>query len=165
MDIIPLLLKEFEEEAKTTRKFLERVPIDKFSWRPHEKSMTMQNLVVHIAELPGWVEMGLHTDGIDFAANQYKPTPVSTLKELLDLHQKSVELGKKAMEQAKEEDLLPKWTMRNGNQVLGVMSKYEVIRHSFSQTIHHRAQLGVYLRLLNIPIPGSYGPSADEAMF
>lgn len=162
MEILPLLLKEFEQEAKTTRKFLERVPIDKFGWKPHEKSMTMQNLVVHIAELPGWVDMAFKVDEIDFATNPYKPTPVSSSKELLDLHQKSVESGKTAMEQADETDLLPIWTLRNGDQVLGVMTKYEVIRHSFSQTTHHRAQLGVYLRLLNIPIPQSYGPSADE---
>lgn len=162
MKILPLLLKEFELEAQTTRKFLERVPIDKFGWKPHEKSMTMQNLVVHIAELPGWVDMAFKTDELDFATSPYQPTPVSNSKELLDLHQKSVELGKMAMEQADESDLLPIWTLRNGDQVLGVMTKYEVVRHSFSQTIHHRAQLGVYLRLLNIPIPGSYGPSADE---
>ncbi len=165
MDIIPLLLKEYEEEAKTTRKFLERVPIDKFSWRPHEKSMTMQNLVVHIAELPGWVGMTFHTNGIDFASSPYTPTPVSSSKELLELHQKSFDSGKKALEEAAEDDLWLEWTLQNGEQILSKLTKYETIRMSFSQTTHHRAQLGVYLRLLNIPIPGSYGPSADEAMF
>ncbi len=69
------------------------------------------------------------------------------------------------MSAAKEEDLLPPWTLRNGEQVYDVMTKYEVIRHAFAQITHHRAQLGVYLRLLNIPIPGSYGPSADEMNF
>lgn len=165
MEILNLLLKEFEEEAKTTRKFLERVPIDKFGWKPHEKSMTMQNLVVHIAELPGWVEMALHTDGLDFATSDYAPTPVNTSRELLDLHQKSFESGKKALEEANEDDLLQEWTLRKGETLISTRTKYETIRMSFSQTIHHRAQLGVYLRLLDIPIPGSYGPSADEPMF
>ncbi len=165
MEILPLLLKEFEEEAKTTRKFLKRVPIEKFSWKPHEKSMTMKNLVVHIAELPGWVEMTLHTDGLDFATSPYTPTKVSMSEELLDLHHKSYESGKKALEEANEDELWLEWTLQNGEQILSKRTKYETVRMSFSQTIHHRAQLGVYLRLLNIPIPGSYGPSADEAMF
>ena len=165
MEIIPLLLKEMDQEAQTTRTFLKRVPIDKFAWKPHEKSMTMQNLVVHIAELPGWVDMGLNTGGIDFATSPYQPTPVSNSEELQALFEESYEKGKTALQEATEEDLTNKWILRNGNQIISEMTKYEVIRHAFSQTTHHRAQLGVYLRLLNIPIPGSYGPSADEPAF
>lgn len=165
MQIIPLLLKEMEQEAAITRKMLERVPADKFSWKPHEKSMPMQQLTVHIAELPAWVQMALTTSELDFATMDYTPTPVSSTADLLTLFEKSLSAGTAALTEAKEEDLLPSWTMRNGDQVYGVMTKYEVIRHSFAQTIHHRAQLGVYLRLLNIPIPGSYGPSADEMNF
>ncbi len=165
MEIIPLLLKEMDQEAQITRKFLKRVPIDQFSWKPHEKSMPLQNLVVHIAELPGWVDMGLNTDGIDFATTPYQPTPVSNSDELLALFEESLEKGKKALSQATEDDLLGTWTLRNGEQIISEMTKYEVTRHAFSQTTHHRAQLGVYLRLLDIPIPGSYGPSADEPSF
>jgi uncharacterized damage-inducible protein DinB len=95
----------------------------------------------------------------------YKPTPVSSTEDLLALFEKSFSDGKAALNEAGEEDLLPPWTLRNGEQVYNVWTKYEVIRHAFAQTIHHRAQLGVYLRLLNIPIPGSYGPSADEMNF
>ncbi len=162
MEIIPLLLKEFSDEANTTRKFLKLVPIDKLDWKPHEKSMTMRSLSVHIAELPGWVDIALKTDGIDFAATPYQPAAVSNSEELLALFEKSYEMGKQALSQAKEEDLTQYWTIRNGEHVLSKMTKYESARHAFSQTIHHRAQLGVYLRLLDIPIPGSYGPSADE---
>lgn len=165
MEIIPLLLKEFDQEAQTTRKFLKRVPIDKFGWKPHEKSMALQNLVVHIAELPSWVEMGIKTDELDFAARPYKPTPVGNSRELLALFEESVDRGKTALSQSNEEILLDTWTLRNADQVLSEMTKYEVIRLAFSQTTHHRAQLGVYLRLLDIPIPGSYGPSADEPAF
>lgn len=162
MNIIELLLKEVDAEAVTTRKMLERVPTDKLQWQPHPKSMIMEHLAVHIAELPSWISMALHTSELDFAANPYQPTPVKDAKDLLNLFEQSLNSGKTALQQAKEEDLLPSWTLRNGEQIYMTITKYEVIRHSLNQIIHHRAQLGVYLRLLDIPIPGSYGPSADE---
>jgi uncharacterized damage-inducible protein DinB len=165
MEIIPLLLKEMEQEAATTRKMLQRVPIDNLTWKPHEKSMDMKTLSVHIAELPSWVSMALNTTELDFAAMPYEPTQISSTEELLSLFEKSYESGKSALSAAKEDDLLPSWTLRNGEEIYSVMTKYEVIRHSLQQTTHHRAQLGVYLRLLNIPIPGSYGPSADDMSF
>lgn len=161
MEIIPLLLKEIEEEAAITRKMLQIVPFEKFDWSPHAKSMKMGVLCIHIAELPGWVKMGLETTGLDFATMDYTPTIVNSIEELMALFEKSFSDGKSALSAAKEEDLLPTWTMRSGEKVLQVFTKYEVIRHAFAQTIHHRAQLGVFLRLLDIPIPGSYGPSAD----
>ena len=165
MEIIPLLLKEMEQEAAITRKMLQIVPADKFDWKPHEKSMPMKTLAVHIAELPSWVKMALTTSELDFSKMDYTPTPVNSTEQLLSIFEKSYAEGKEALGSAKEEDLLPEWTLRNGEQVYNVMTKYEVVRHSFAQTTHHRAQLGVYLRLLNIPIPGSYGPSADEMNF
>ena len=163
MQIIPLLVKEMEQEAAITRKMLQLVPSDKFDWKPHEKSMNMKSLTVHIAELPSWVSMALTTTELDFATMDYTPTEASSAQDLIAIFEKSLATGKAALEAAKEDDLLPEWTLRNGEQVYNVFTKYEVIRHSFAQTIHHRAQLGVYLRLLNIPLPGSYGPSADEA--
>jgi uncharacterized damage-inducible protein DinB len=165
MEIIPLLLKEIEQEAAITRKMLNRVPDDKWDWKPHEKSMTMKQLTVHLAELPSWIQMGLATSELDFSKFDYKPTPVTNKDDLLALFEKSYDEGRNALSTAAEDALWGKWTMRNGDQVLAEMSKYEVIRHSIAQTIHHRAQLGVFLRLLNIPIPGSYGPSADEPSF
>ena len=165
MDVLPLLKKEMEQEAATTRKMLQRIPTDKLGWKPHEKSMTMQNLAVHIAELPTWVSMALTTSGLDFATMDYTPTAVSNTEEIVSIFEKSLKEGLAALDHAKEEDLLPEWTMRNGEQIYSVMTKYEVIRHAFAQTTHHRAQLGVYLRLLGVAIPGSYGPSADEASF
>lgn len=162
MDIVQLLLTEFEEEAKLTRRMLERIPEDKWSWKPHERSMVFKYLVVHIAELPSWVTMGLTTSELDFATMDYKPSEVSSRDDVLKLHQASVESGRKSLQQAKEEDLLPSWTLRRGDQIFATYTKYGVVRLSIAQTIHHRAQLGVYLRLLDIPIPGTYGPSADE---
>ena len=165
MNIIELLLQEMEAESAITRKMLQRVPADKWDWKPHTKSMSLQNLTVHIAELPGWTAMALTTTELDFAARPYKPTEVADNAALLSIFDKNLEAGRAALQNAKEEDLEPSWTLRNGEQVLMATNKYGVIRHSFSQTVHHRAQLGVYLRLLDIPIPGSYGPSADEANF
>lgn len=162
MQVIPLLLKEIEQEAAITRKFLERVPDSQFDYKPHEKNMDLRTLAVHIAEIPAWVKMALTTSEIDFATMDYKPTPVSNNQELLNLFEKSVEEGRSTLQAASEDALLPEWTMRAGDKVIAVLSKYEVIRHALAQTIHHRAQLGMYLRLLNIPIPGSYGPSADD---
>ena len=165
MNLIPLLLKEMDAEAVTTRKMLSRVPADKMDWKPHDKSMSMKSLTVHLAELPGWTHMGLTTTELDFAKMDYKPTPVERTEDLVQLHEKSLEKGRTALATAREEDLLPNWTLRKGDHVFNVYTKYELIRHSFSQIVHHRAQLGVYLRLLNIPIPGSYGPSADDPNF
>jgi uncharacterized damage-inducible protein DinB len=165
MDILPLLKKEMEQEAATTRKILERIPTDKLGWKPHEKSMTMQNLAVHIAELPSWVSMAFNTSELDFAAMDYTPTEVSNSGDIIALFEKSLASGLESLSKAKEEDLLPIWTMRSGEQIHATMTKYEVVRHAFAQTTHHRAQLGVYLRLLHIAIPGSYGPSADEMNF
>jgi uncharacterized damage-inducible protein DinB len=166
MSIIQLLLKEMEQEAAITRKMLPLVPDDKHDWKPHEKSMTMKQLAVHIAEIPSWVGTIINTEVLDFEAQGYKPTPVNNNKELLALFEKSVADSKAVLEKSNEEDILTKtWTMSSGKTVLLSMTKYEAIRHAFAQEIHHRAQLGVYLRLLNIPIPGSYGPSADDTRF
>lgn len=164
MDLIPIFEKELTQEAETTRTFFKLVPDEKFDWKPHEKSMSMKELSVHIGEIPGWISTALTSDVLDFA-DGYKPTPIANSNGLMELLDASVQKSTIALDEAKEKDLLPDWTMRNGDQVLMVMPKHEVIRHSLNQLTHHRAQLGMYLRLLDIPIPGSYGPSADEQSF
>lgn len=162
MSIIEMLLKELDQESVTTRKMLERVPLEKGDWQPHEKSMTLQRLAVHVAELPGWVDMALNTDGLDFQHNPFNPPPITNTKELLAFYDGELAKGRAALEKATEDQLTPIWTLRSGDQIFSQQPKIDVIRMSYSQTIHHRAQLGVFLRLLNVPIPGSYGPSADE---
>jgi uncharacterized damage-inducible protein DinB len=162
MSLIKIFLNELEQEAVTTRKMLKIVPNDKYDWRPHPKSMTIRALATHIAEIPGWIEHGLTNDGLDFAKTPYKPKVINNTKELLEMLEESLSKGKSQLVEKNEDKLNGRWVMRNGDVVLMDLSKAEVIRHSFCQLIHHRAQLGVYLRLLDIPIPGSYGPSADE---
>jgi uncharacterized damage-inducible protein DinB len=106
--------------------------------------------------------MALNTDGLDFAKNPYQPEDLNSKEELLTYYEKSLEDGRSRLSTATEEQLVPLWTLRNGDDVYSVSSKADVIRMTYCQNVHHRAQLGVYLRLLDIPIPGSYGPSADE---
>jgi len=165
MSMIPMFLKELEQEAITTRKMLAVVPNDKFDWKPHPKSMDIRTLATHIAELPDWVALVLTTDGLDFAKEPYNPTVLNTSAELLETLEKSLAKAKKELNAADEKELDKTWTLRNGDTIYGVHTKAEDIRHAYCQIVHHRAQLGVNLRLLNIPIPGSYGPSADENNF
>jgi uncharacterized damage-inducible protein DinB len=165
MSTIPALLKELNAEAVTTRKMLERVPEDKYDWQPHPKSMSIRRLATHIAELPGWVSMTLDTAELDFANNPYQPVTIHNNKELLQYFDQSLSEGRAALEKATDAQLEEPWTLRNGEQVYSTQPKAEVIRMAYCQTVHHRAQLGVYLRLLDIPIPGSYGPSADDHSF
>jgi uncharacterized damage-inducible protein DinB len=162
MSTIESLLKELEQEARTTRKMLERVPTAYFDWQPHQKSMSVQRLATHIAELPGWVTMAVTTDGLDFAASPYQPETINNTAELLDYFDRSLADGREHLIAATEETLAEPWTLRNGKEVLQVATKGEIVRMAYCQIVHHRAQLGVFLRLLDIPIPGSYGPSADE---
>jgi uncharacterized damage-inducible protein DinB len=165
MSALKDFLKELAEESVVTRKMLNLVPAGKHDWRPHEKSMSVRLLAGHIAELPGWISLAFTTDGIDFAANAYVPPVWNNTEELLELFEKSFAGAAEHLEKSKEEDLAALWTLKNGGQVLMSTTRGGLVRQSLSQIIHHRAQLGVYLRLLDIPIPGTYGPSADEPGF
>lgn len=165
MTMIETFLKEMDQEAATTRKMLSRIPEDKYDWKPHEKSMAIRRLATHIAELPSWVSMAINTDELDFENNPYVPTETHNNKDLLNLLEKSLAEGKNSLKNAKDDILTKPWTLRNGNTIYSKSTKGEVIRMAYCQIVHHRAQLGVYLRLLNVPIPGSYGPSADENPF
>jgi uncharacterized damage-inducible protein DinB len=162
MSIIPTLLKEMEQEAQTTRKMLSIVPDDKYDWQPHPKSMTIRSLATHLAELPNWVTLAVTTDGIDFIAQPYKPEVINNTAELLEYFETTLADGSAHLAAADESTFPETWTMRVGDDIVAQNTKAETIRMTFCQIVHHRAQLGVFLRLLNVPIPGSYGPSADE---
>jgi uncharacterized damage-inducible protein DinB len=165
MSMIQTFLMELDAEAKTTRKMLSIVPDDKFNWQPHPKSMTIRQLATHIAELPSWIAMVLTTSEQDFAKNPYQPIMLNTTKELLAHFEKNLIIGRAQLEAGKEEQLSENWTLRNGEEIYDTSPKSKVIRMVFNQIVHHRAQLGVFLRLLEISIPGSYGPSADDKSF
>lgn len=165
MTFIESFQKELEKEATTTRKMLERVPADKYDWKPHEKSMTMRQLATHVAEIPTWIGMVLNTAELDFASNEYKPAVINNPAELMAHFESSLADGKAKLAVANDKQLEDNWTMRSGEQIFSTEPKLEVLRGCYCQIVHHRAQLGVYLRLLDIPIPGSYGPSADDQSF
>lgn len=154
---------ELENEAKTARECLARVPADKFEWKPHEKSMTMGRLAVHIAEMFGWTKESLTQDVLDFATADYKPFQPSTTDELLAFFDEKVAAAKEILSNTADDTFMTEWTMRNGETVYFTMPKVAVMR-SFvmNHIIHHRGQLSVYLRLNDIPVPSIYGPSADE---
>lgn len=165
MTTIELFLRELEAEAATTRKMLSRVPIDKLEWAPHPKSMKMGPLAIHVAELPTWITLVFTSDELDFATLPYEPTVIESSEALMELFEKSLADGRTQLIESNAHLLEKPWTLRTGDTIHSVDPKRDVVRMALSQIIHHRAQLGVYLRLLDIPIPGSYGPSADDVVF
>lgn len=165
MTILELLIQEFEQEAATTRKMISRVPDTQFAWKPHPKSMDVKTLATHVAELPTWIQMAMDTDELDFATAPYNPVAINSTKELVDYFEKNVEIGRSALTSADTAKFNERWLLRTGEDIHVDTTRYGLIRISLSQIIHHRAQLGVFLRILDIPIPGSYGPSADEMGF
>jgi len=165
MEIIRMFLRELDSEAAITRKMLSRIPDDKYDWQPHPKSMTIRQLANHIAELPGWITMAITTDELDFSQKAYQPVQISDTKELIGMFNELVAEAKETLWQTSEPVLEKKWVLREGDVIYLEGTKTEIIRVSLNQITHHRAQLGVFLRLLDIPIPGTYGPSADEHEF
>ncbi len=165
MSLLLFFKNQLQKESPATKKMLERIPDDKFEWQPHAKSMKLGVLAIHVAELPTWIGMVLNTSELDFAANSWQPAPITATEDLLKFFEKNLEEGLSQLSIGQESELKKLWTMRNGNEIYLEESKEDVLRITLSQLIHHRAQLGVYLRLLDIPIPGSYGPSADDPSF
>lgn len=163
--MIAMYLKELEEESLVTRKMLSIIPDDKLDWQPHPKSMTIRSLATHLAELPTWITMALTTDELDFASAPYEPTTVNNTADIVAIFEASLVNGRTELVPANEAKLSESWTLRSGEHIHMVMTKAETVHHALCQTIHHRAQLGVFLRLLDVPIPGTYGPSADETSF
>ncbi len=165
METLQNLKDELRQEYETTKQFIDRFPKGKNDYAPHEKSMKMMPLATHIVEIVGWPDTILNTEKLDFAAGDYKPLKLTSGEELKEKLEEFYALSNTAMNQLSEDGLSGKWAMYMGDQLLADYSKYSAIRHALSQLTHHRAQLGVYYRLNDIPVPGSYGPSADEQNF
>lgn len=161
MDTLKNFKDEFTEEYNTTKKFLKNFPKDKNDYAPHEKSMRLMPLTNQIVDIFGWPELILNTDHLDLSAG-YSPDKMNDKADLQAYLEKQYKAGIDALEKAEEEDLKPEWSIQMNGHKLMEWSKYGAIRHGLNQITHHRAQLGVYYRLLDIPVPGSYGPSADD---
>ncbi len=165
MPIAQMLLPEFDEEMKNTRKILERVPDDRLSYKPHEKSMALGRLASHVAEMAGWVKTTLEVEELVITPGQ-KPFDAASRQEILETFDKNVAEARAAIARASDADLAKTWTLKFGDKTVFSMPRSAVLRSmAMSHMIHHRAQLGVYLRLNEIEIPGMYGPSADEMKF
>ena len=167
MAISDSLLPEFDQEIAGVRRTLERVPADKFDWRPHPKSGTMVWLAGHLANLPSWAPITINQDELDMApgGKQMDPPPApADTAELLATFDKCAAEARAAIAGASDAELMKPWTLLSNGQTLMTLPKVAVLR-SFvmNHLIHHRAQLGVYLRLNDIAVPSIYGPSADEA--
>jgi len=152
-----------------TRKTLERVPEDKFDWKPHQKSFSMVALATHLATLPGWGGMMFESDSFDLAPKgepRSPSEPAKSVEDLLSRFDKSIAGTRAALARATDEDLLKTWTLLKAGETVLAMPRVAALRtFVMNHNVHHRAQLGVYLRLNDIAVPSIYGPSADEGSF
>ena len=163
MSIAKEFLSEFEIQAPLTRKFLERVPESKLTWKPHEKSMTLGRLAGHIAEIPGRISGILEPDEYDFSAGGMTPHTATSAADALAVFNQGVTQASERLKNQTTERLLATWRMRKGGQLLLELPRFGAIRSLLlNHLIHHRGQLSVYLRLQNVPLPSIYGPTADE---
>ncbi len=162
-----LILPEFDQEMASTRRVLERLPEDKFDWKAHPKSHTIGWNAAHLAEIPGWVEGTIAQTEWDIAPPEGEPyrTPtLATRKEVLDLFDRNVAAARAAISKTNEAEMAKNWSLLSGGQVLMTVPRSVVIRTwVINHSIHHRAHLLVYLRLNDVPVPGMYGPSGDDA--
>lgn len=154
---------ELEREAAATRRMLERLPAEKFDWKPHDKSTPLGGLAVHITEMIDWLKLAVTTAELDYALAPYKPFVPKTNAELLEYFDKKVAGAIEALKNTSDEAITQTWTVRSGAHIYFVRPRIEVLRADcINHFIHHRGQLSVYLRLNDIPLPGVYGPTADE---
>lgn len=162
MNLSEPLVAEFQHEAGTTRKMLERVPQDSLAWKPHEKSRTLGEIAAHIANLPGVFITTLDRD--EFDRYEYKPAAaVDSVSDILETFDRNIASALAMLKTLPDERLLASWRYKYGEQVIFEMPRLAVIRlMALNHLIHHRGQLSVYLRLLNVPLPSVYGPTADE---
>ena len=168
MTISELLLPELDQEFAITRRVLERVPSDQGTWKPHEKSFPLGHLAQLVARMPSWTGMILARDEFDIApagGSQFGGYTFETTETLLAEFDRNAAAAREAVAAAPDESFGATWTLKAGGQVVSTMSRYHMLRWMvINHLVHHRAQLGVYLRLVDVPVPQMYGPTADEKM-
>ena len=163
MKVIEWLATQFDHETKTTRRHLERLPNDQLEWRPHEKSYSAGALASHLVECINWTPEIFTKRELNFDPTTYKPYNAASTSELLAAFEKAVADGKRVLEGVDDDAAMQPWSLKFGGKTMFERPRIDVFRDfTLSHLIHHRGQFSVYLRLLNIPVPGSYGPTADE---
>ena len=169
MSLSEMILPEFEQEMANTRRTLERVPDEKFEWKPHEKSSSLGGLATHLANIPSWTTHTFEKDELDIAPPDAPPFRLEQAKSTADLlaaFDKNVADARATLQGAGDDLWFGNWSLLSGGKTVMNMPRAAVLRgFVMSHLIHHRAQLGVYLRLLDVPVPAIYGPSADEGGF
>ncbi|HEX6370214.1 MAG TPA: hypothetical protein VF006_14945 [Longimicrobium sp.] len=166
MPVAEMLLPEWDVEMATTRRVLQRVPSDRGEWKPHPKSFCMAHLAQLVARMPGWAAMMMKTTELDVAPREggpAQPYSIETTETLLAEFDRNAAEGRAAIAAASDADFDVPWTMKAGGVAVDTRSRYHMLRTAMlNHLVHHRAQLGVYLRLVELPVPSMYGPSADE---
>ncbi len=162
MNTAERLIAELQQEAAKNRTMLERIPESKLSWKPHEKSMTIGRLGMHIAEIPQWITRSMTLESFDIGAGPYNPNIPKTHGEILKEFDRQLETAVGYLAKATDETLAGKWKVSKGDTLVYDLPREQVVRRQMNHIIHHRGQLSVFLRLLGIPVPPSYGPTADE---
>jgi uncharacterized damage-inducible protein DinB len=162
MSISETLLPEFDQEMATTRRVIERVPSDKGTWKPHPKSFSLAHLTQLVAGMPGWITNTITETALDLASYPgYSNEKTETLLKSFD---KNVSEARKAIKSAKDSDYDVNWSLKRGDMVIFTLPRGPVVRQTINHLVHHRGQLTVYLRLIDVPVPSIYGPTADEPM-
>jgi uncharacterized damage-inducible protein DinB len=156
------MLPEFDTEMATTRRLIERVPTDKGQWKPHPKSFAMGHLTQLVARMPAWITMALKKSTLDLG--EFTGYSFETTETLLAEFDRNVAEARKTLATATDVDFAKPWSLKRGGQVFFTLPVGAVVRQNINHLVHHRGQLSVYLRLLDIPVPSIYGPTADEAM-
>ena len=163
MAIVDTLLPEFDREMTTTRKLLERVPEDKFAWKPHVKSMSLGDLASHVANLVNWGAVTLNQSDVDMGSDNTN-TAATSRADLLSRFDKNVTDTRAALTSKSDAEMMAPWSLKHHGKTIFTMPKAAVWRgFVLNHLVHHRGQLSVYLRLNDVPVPAIYGPSADEA--
>jgi uncharacterized damage-inducible protein DinB len=164
MPIADALLMEIDQEAKTTQRVLDRVPEDKLTWKPHPKSFSLGQLSLHIAAAPGNLARAVEHD--TFEVPNFKQTEAKSHKEVMDAFSQSLATSKETIKSMDDARLMSPWTMtRNGQAIMSIPRVAFIRSIMLNHLYHHRGQLSVYLRMLDVPVPSIYGPSADENPF
>ncbi|HJQ22050.1 MAG TPA: DinB family protein [Gemmatimonadaceae bacterium] len=162
MGIADTLLPEFDQEMATTRRVLERVPGDKGQWKPHPKSFPLAHLAQLVAGMPGWITSTLKDDALDLG--RFSGYSFETTQTLLGVFDRNVREAREAIAGARDAEHAKPWSLKHGDRVIFTLPKGAVVRQNINHLVHHRGQLTVYLRLLDVPVPSIYGPTADERM-
>lgn len=163
MNIAKKLWAELKMESANTKKLLEVVPFDKADFKPHEKSMTLKRLACHVAEINGWWKECLLQDVLDFAVDAGVPKEYNSTEDIVSWHDELITKAEEILSNTPDEEFVKPWTMKHGDQVFFTLPKGVVVRSwCLNHLYHHRGQLTVYLRLLNVSLPGMYGPTADN---